>query len=250
MLFRSFPQRLFDSLADYMLQAWEQPIFEIARNQEIYHPVDQSLSTLEFIQQKSAEFTDLQGKVHIIDCESTDLAQGLVFYWPAARIKVQLDLEQSVTEILEKVLAGDATGVLKSQGSQSFLEIRHLPAMDREDAFAWLAFFLGLLADIDACNQLMEHCDIEIVQASAKDVLSQGWETDLAGRSLYEWGTNLRDIVRGGLGCEAPALLPYIEPLIVRLDKRITPAQDVMDCLHRNGLDGLIELLKIRPRNN
>lgn len=242
----NFPQRIFTSLEDYMRQAWEQPIFEVIRDNTIYYPVRPELSTWEFANLKSAEFLDLQGRLRTLNCEPSDLAMGLVFYWPAVRIKLQLDLNQTVETILNAVTTGSALDVLKSKGRHSFVEIRHLPAMSRNETFSWLALFLGCLGDIESCSLLTQDWRLEEVRACSHEVLTQGWSASLQNCPLSDWGTAVLDIATRSLERSEPELLTFIEPLALRLQNRTSPSQDVVDSFDRDGIDGLIDKLKIR----
>ncbi|GBL11246.1 hypothetical protein MSj_02748 [Microcystis aeruginosa Sj] len=241
----NFPRRLFASLEDYMLQAWEQPIFEVVRERTIYYPVNPDLSTLEFAHLGEAEFIDLHDRRRILFCEPCDLAQGLIFYWPAVRMKLQLDLNQSVETILTAMTTGCARDVLKNP-CNSFIEIRHLPAMSRTETFSWLALFLGCLGDIESCDRLTRDLRLEEVRFSSGEVLTQGWETSLQDRSLGDWGREVLNIATRSLERREPALLPFIEPLARRLQERASPARESVESFDRDGIDGLIEKLKIR----
>jgi hypothetical protein len=228
-----------------MLQAWEQPIFEVVRERTIYYPVNPDLSTLEFAHLGEAEFIDLHDRRRTLFCEPSDLAQGLIFYWPAVRMKLQLDLNQSVETILTAMTTGCARDVLKNP-CNSFIEIRHLPAMSRTETFSWLALFLGCLGDIESCDRLTRDLRLEEVRFRSGEVLTRGWETSLHDQSLGDWGREVLDIATRSLERREPALLPFIEPLARRLQERASPARESVESFDRDGIDGLIEKLKIR----
>lgn len=118
--------------------------------------------------------------------------------------------------------------------------------MSRTETFSWLALFLGCLGDIESCDRLTRDLRLEEVRFSSGEVLTQGWETSLQDRSLGDWGREVLNIATRSLERREPALLPFIEPLARRLQERASPARESVESFDRDGIDGLIEKLKIR----
>jgi gamma-glutamylcysteine synthetase len=239
------PERVYTSVADYLRTAWSLPIFEISRGGKIYYPVEEGLSTTDFATAGSAEFADLGGEKVKLSCTTADLATGAVFYWPAVRIKVRLDERMTVPDILAAVAAERAESVLVDQGRGSFIEIRHLPTMARDESFSWLAMFLGWLQDIEGCRALVDGWTVEEVRACATDVLTAGWSAQMQGRSLREWGTAALELARGALAARPVAPVQALDPLAQRLADGTCPATDTIALVHGQGIDALIERLRL-----
>lgn len=231
-----FPRRLYVSLADYMNEAWAFPIFEITRDGVVYHPVQQGLTTFAFASGASAEFVDLRGTRATLRCTPADLATALVFAWPAVRIKFRLGDGVALADALAAVAAGDAEAILADGGRGTFIEIRHLPTMSRQESFAWLAMFLGWLADIDRCAAVVEDWSLEEVKTCFTEVLTGGWAARIHGRPLRDWGTETIAVAGNG---DATALLRD------RLAAGTSPATDALRTLADDGIDALVDALKL-----
>jgi gamma-glutamylcysteine synthetase len=229
------------SLAGYLWAAWELPIFEVVRRGKVFHPLDPRLTTLDYAAAGAAEFVDLGGAPTRLTCTAADLALGVVFAWPAVRVKVQLDLDRDVSHILEAVAAGRPEDVLRDRGRGTFVEVRHLPTMGRTESFAWLAMFFGWLADVDALAGLVEGWSTDEVKTCFDRVLVDGWETSIARRTLPEWGSDALAIARRALPAEHAGRL---EPLRRRLQEGTSPASDAVATFRAEGVDALVARLR------
>ena len=232
-----FARYPYDSLAGYLWAAWELPIFEVVRGGKVFHPLDPRLTTLDYAAAGAAEFVDLGGAPTRLTCTAADLALGVLFSWPAVRVKVQLDLDRDVSDILEAVAAGRPEDVLRDRGRSTFVEVRHLPTMGRKESFAWLAMFLGWLADLDALAGLVEGWSTHEVKTCFDRVLVDGWDTSMAGRRLPEWAADAYDIARRALPAEHADRL---EPLRRRLEEGTSPASDALATYRAEGVDALV----------
>lgn len=239
------PRRLYTSVADYMREAWSLPLFEILRDGKIYYPVEEGLTTADFASVDRAKFITLSGEKVTLSCTAADLATGLVFYWPAVRVKMQLDEGAAVADIIEAVAADRAESILVDQGRGSFIEIRHLPSMARDEGFSWLAMFLAWLQDIEGCRDLVEGWTLEEVRACAAEVLTQGWAARIQGRPLKEWGTAALDLAIGALANEPIAPPEALTPLVQRLEDGTCPATDAARVIRQHGIDALVEQLRL-----
>lgn len=239
------PRLLYTSVADYLRTAWSFPIFEISRDGVIYHPVEEGLSTVGFAAAGSAEFVGLRGEKVSLSCATADLATGAVFYWPAVRLKVRLDDRVSVPDILDAIAADRAESVLVDQGRGSFIEIRHLPSMAREESFSWLAMFLGWLRDIEGCRALVDDWTLDEVRACVVEVLTEGWAAWIQGRSLREWGTAALDLAVNALAADPVAPVDALKPLVQRLTDRTCPAIDTVHLVRSQGIGALVERLRL-----
>lgn len=239
------PCRLYTSIADYLREAWSLPIFEISRDGMIYHPVEKGLSTADFATAGSADFIDLRGERTRLNCTTADLATGAIFYWPAVRIKLRLDERVAVPDILAAVAADRAESVLVDQGRGSFIEIRHLPSMARDESFSWLALFLGWLHDIEGCGALVHDWTLNDVRTCMAETLSEGWSTQIHGGSLHEWGTAALDLAVSALAVQPVAPVEALMPLVRRHTNATCPATDTIRLVRNHGIDALIEHLRL-----
>ncbi|HKR48526.1 MAG TPA: glutamate-cysteine ligase family protein [Pseudonocardiaceae bacterium] len=239
------PRRYYTSLADYMREAWSLPLFEIKRDGRIYYPVEEGLTTADFASAGQATFIDLGGEKATLSCTAADLATGLIFYWPAVRVKVRLDEGVAVADIVEAVAADRAESVLVDQGCGSFIEIRHLPSMARHEGFSWLAMFLAWLQDIEGCRALVEGWTLEEVRACTAEVLTRGWAARIQERPLREWGTAALDLAVGALAAKPVAPPEALAPLAQRLEHETCPAADAVRVVREHGIDTLIERLRL-----
>jgi gamma-glutamylcysteine synthetase len=241
-----FPRRPYASLADYMQDAWAMPLFEVRRDGKVFHPALEGLTTFDFAAAGEAGFVDLAGRRSTLRCTAADLAIALVFAWPSVRVKVGLDDALGVTDILEAVAAGRPEAVLLDGGRRTFIEVRHLPTMSKTESFAWLAMFLGWLADVDACATLVQDWSLDEVKACFDEVLVDGWSAGIAGRSLREWGTEAFAIAHRALTSGGSALELRLEPLRRRLETGTSPATDALAVFGAHGVDALVDHLRLR----
>lgn len=238
-----FPRRLFTSLADYLREAWALPIYEVRRGGNIFRPLEEGLTLLEFATTTvRRKFIDLHGEVAMLDCVVDDLATGLACMWPTVRIKARMNEALTLPEILAAVEADQAELALADAGRGTFIEVRHLPALGRRETFAWLAMFLGWLANIDACAALVEEWSLEEVKACLDEVLVHGWDTCMRGRRLKQWGQEAFD-----LAGDSSSLIPLHQliPLRQRLDEGTSPATDAIATFSEHGVDALVAQLKL-----
>ncbi len=240
-----FPHHLYRDLADYMREAWARPVFQVEREGRIYSPLVAGLTTAEFASVGQADFTDLSGVKKTLHCTTADLAAGLVFYWPAVRIRVRLNDSLTVPEITDAVAAGRARSVLEDGGRGCFVEIRHLPTMDRAETFAWLAMLLGWLGDLEGCRVLTEDWTLDDVRASAADILTRGWSASVHGRPLPEWGAAAFDLADASLRRRPVAPPAELAPLERRLREGTSPATDAIAYVGRNGIDAFVDRLRM-----
>jgi gamma-glutamylcysteine synthetase len=236
---------LYTSLADYMREAWSLPLFEIARDGKIYHPVEEGLTTADFATAARAKFVDLRGEKVMLTCTAADLATGLIFYWPAVRVKIRLDESFAVADILAAVAADRAESVLVDQGRGSFIEIRHLPSMARDESFSWLAMFLAWLHDIEGCRALVAEWTLDEVRAGMAEVLTQGWSARIQGRALREWGAAALDLAVSALADGSVAPQEVLAPLAQRLADGTCPATDAAHLVRTHGIDALVARLRL-----
>ena len=241
-----FPRRPYASLADYMQEAWAMPLFEVRRDGKVLHPAHEGLTTFDFAAAGDAEFVDLAGRRSTLRCSAADLTIALVFAWPSVRVKFGLDEGLAVTDILESVAAGHPEAVLLDGGRSTFIEIRHLPTMSERESFAWLAMFLGWLADVEGCATLVEDWSLDEVKACFRDVLAHGWSASIAGRGLREWGTNAFAVAHRALTAEGSGLEVRLEPLRQRLESGTSPATDALAIFGAYGVDALVDHLRLR----
>lgn len=239
------PDHLYTSVSDYLRTAWSFPIFEISRDGTIYYPVEEGLSTADFATAGSAEFVNLNGEKARLSCTAADLATGAMFYWPAVRIKVRLDERMAVGDILAAVAADRAESVLVDQGRGSFLEIRHLPSMARDESFSWLAMLLGWLHDVEGCGALLAGWTLDEVRDCATEVLTEGWSARMQGRSLREWGAAALDLATSALAARPVAPVAALAPLAQRLADGTCPGTDTIYLLRSHGIDALVEQLRL-----
>lgn len=240
-----FPRRLPHDLAAYMREAWALPVFEIDRAGVAHSPVDPHLTTAQFAAAGDAEFIDLNGAKCTLSCTPADLAAGLVFYWPAVRVRMRLDESCTVPEILRAVAAGRPEEVLRDGGRGTFAEVRHLPTMDRAETFSWLAMLLGWLGDLERCRDLFDSWTLEDARAAAARVQTHGWATDVAGAPLTEWGRRALDLAAGSLRRNPVAPVDELSTPARRLRDRTSPATDAVRCLRNEGIDALVERLRM-----
>jgi hypothetical protein len=240
-----FPRRTYSGLAQYMQDAWATPIFEVTRAGVIYRPVVPELTTAQFAAAGEAEFVDFHGAKRTLSCTVDDLAAGLVFYWPAVRIRMQLDQTCGVAEVLDAVAAGRPESVLLGGGRDTFVEIRHLPTMSRQETFAWLAMILGWLADIERCAQLFAPWTLDRSRAAMPEVQAHGWDTEVAGAPLTQWAQQAFSLADEGLRQGGAAPVEELEPLARRLRDRTNPAADAVACLRAEGIEALVDKLRM-----
>ncbi|NBE53291.1 glutamate-cysteine ligase family protein [Streptomyces boluensis] len=240
-----FPRRTYGSLAQYMQDAWATPIFEVARAGVIYRPVAPQLTTAEFAAVGEAEFVDFHGAKRTLSCTVDDLAMGLVFYWPAVRVRMQLDDTCSVAEVLAAVQAERPESVLRNGGRDTFVEVRHLPTMSRQETFSWLAMILGWLENIEQCEKLFHPWTLARSRAAMPQVQTQGWGAEVAGAPIGQWARQAFVVADEGLRRGKAAPVEELEPLARRLRDRTNPASDAVACLRAEGIEALVETLRM-----
>ncbi|WP_327297143.1 glutamate-cysteine ligase family protein [Streptomyces sp. NBC_01197] len=240
-----FPRRLYSGLAQYMQDAWATPVFEVTRAGMIYRPMAVELTTAEFAAAGEAEFVDFHGAKRTLQCTVGDLASGLVFYWPAVRVRMRLDETCSVAEVLAAVAAGRPESVLHNGGRDTFVEVRHLPTMSRPETFSWLAMILGWLDNIEQCEKLFRPWTLALSRAAMPQVQAHGWDAEAAGAPIGQWAQQAFAVAEEGLrrGKAAPA--EELEPLARRLRDRTNPATDAVACLRAEGIEALVEKLRM-----
>lgn len=239
------PHHLSGSLAGYMMQAWACPLFEIVRDGRVFHPAPTGLTTLEFAARGRAEFVDLAGYPATLECTTTDLATGLVFFWPAVRIKTRIDEDLEVADVLAAVSAGRAESVLRDAGRGSFVEIRHLPTMGRVESFAWLALMLGILDHVEAAAAVVDGWSLDEVSACTRSVLLQGWAATVDGRPLRDVGGAVLDLAGAALSRSGAAPVGALAPLARRVEDATSPGADALRLLRDEGMDGLVDHLRL-----
>nr|WP_206323955.1 glutamate-cysteine ligase family protein [Streptomyces sp. HNM0574] len=240
-----YPRRTYRNLSDYMRDAWALPVFEVVRQGTIYRPVDPELTTEGFAALGEAEFTDVHGAKRSLRCTTPDLASGLVFYWPAVRVRMRLDESCSVQEVLDAVDAGRPEAVLRDAGRGTFIEVRQLPTMGREETFAWLAIVLGWLDNLTACRELFAPWTLDVSRAATEQAQTRGWHTEVVGARMDAWGERALRAAREGLRRGGAADVTELEPLERRLTDLRNPAADAVDLLRRDGIEALVEHLRM-----
>ncbi|MBC2876253.1 MULTISPECIES: glutamate-cysteine ligase family protein [Streptomyces] len=239
------PHHLYRDLSDYVREAWARPVFQVEREGAVHSPVDAGLTTAEFAAAGRADFVDRQGVKRTLRCTPADLAAGLVYYWPAVRIRLRLDETLDVPDLVAAVAAGRAEEVLADGGRGCFVEIRHLPTMGRAETFAWLAMLLGWLGDLDGCRALTAEWTLDDVRSATEDVLANGWSARLRGRPLPEWGAAAFDLAEASLRRDPVAPADELAPLARRLADRTSPSADTVACLERHGVEALVDRLRL-----
>ncbi|MGW2588754.1 glutamate-cysteine ligase family protein [Streptomyces sp. NPDC001515] len=240
-----FPRRTYSGLAQYMRDAWATPIFEVSRSGVIYRPLVPTLTTTEFARAGEAEFVDFHGAKRTLSCTVDDLAMGLVFYWPAVRIRMRLDDTCSVAEVLAAVAADRPESVLCNGGRDTFVEVRHLPTMSRQETFSWLAMVLGWMANVQQCEKLFVPWSLDRSRAAMPGVQTDGWGAEVAGAPLDHWGRQALVLAEEGLRRGQAAPVEELEPLARRLRDRTNPASDAVACLRADGIEALVEKLRM-----
>ncbi|MFF3274479.1 glutamate-cysteine ligase family protein [Streptomyces chrestomyceticus] len=240
-----YPRHLYGSLADYMREAWALPIFEITRHGVPHTPLVPELTTRQFAETGHAEFVDPDGTKRILHCTTADLASGLVFCWPAVRVRMRLDESCTVAEALEAVARDRGEAVLRDGGRGTFVEIRHLPTMNREETFAWLAVLLGWLGDIEGCRDLFGGWSLQDSRTAAAEVQTRGWAAEVAGVPLPEWGRRALDLAAESLRRDPVAPAEELEPLARRLRDRTSPATDAVAQVRSEGIEAFVEGLRM-----
>lgn len=240
-----FPRRSYSGLAQYMQDAWATPVFEVVRAGMIYRPAAPELTTEQFAAAGEAEFVDFHGAKRTLSCTVDDLASGLVFYWPAVRVRMRLDDTCSVAEILAAVAAGRPESVLRNGGRDTFVEVRHLPTMSRQETFSWLAMILGWLENIDECAKLFSPWSLDRSRAVMPEVQARGWDSEVAGAPMGQWARQAFAVAEEGLRRGKAAPVEELEPLARRLRDRTNPATDAVACLRAEGIEALVEKLRM-----
>lgn len=240
-----FPRRLYRDLADYMRQAWSLPVFEVTRQGVPYGPLVPELTTVRFAEAGRAEFTDPAGAKATLECTTADLASALVLYWPAVRLRMRLDESCAVGDVLAAVAAGRPEAVLRDGGRGAYAEIRHLPTMGREETFSWLALLLGWLGDAGACADLVAGWTLEEARAASDVVQTRGWDAEVAGVPLEEWGRRALGLAEASLRRNGVAPPDELSPLARRLRDRTSPADDAVRCVREEGVEAFTERLRM-----
>ncbi|MBZ4321105.1 glutamate-cysteine ligase family protein [Streptomyces huiliensis] len=239
------PHHLYRDLSDYVREAWARPVFQVERDGEVHSPVDQGLTTAGFAAAGRADFVGRDGAKRTLRCTTADLATGLLYYWPAVRIRVRPDTSLDVPDVVAAVAAGRAEEILADGGRGCFVEIRHLPTMGRAETFAWLAMLLGWLGDLDGCRALTEEWTLDDVRTATEDVLTRGWSARLRGRPLPEWGAAAFELAEASLRRRPVAPVDELAPLARRLAERTSPSSDTVACLERDGIETLVDRLRM-----
>ncbi len=230
------------TLCDYINRTWNVSLFEIIRDGSNLYPQDQSLTTNRFINEESAYFYSLSGKLYQEKIELDDLKLAIYLYWPDFRLKFNFYPDIKYEDLVSAVHSNNDKKLLELI-EFIILEVRPIAMQTNEEELSWLVFNYLILENLESISEYAFSWNYEDVKSAAMAAQNNGLRQKIRGNTLGEIGLDLLSkIPKESLSMYEQ----YLSKLHFRCREYSSPSDKAIEIFDRHGMEVLLDYLTIK----